>query len=260
MRNLLTIGEAADLLEMSTSQIRYYEKEGLVTPHHISDNGYRVYDFKQVDTLEFIKLLKDLNMSLSEIDKTIKEQTLYDYKGMLEISLDALSDEIKVLKKKHEQISRKLKQYLDYGDGEYEIVELSGRMVYILEGIQHYEMEIKKYYDFIKSNQLDHLDYNQVLYSIIFEDGKRMLCTHDKTGKFVHDKLDTFELSKGRFLSYKTKVKRGTDVVDYFSEIFKIAERENLKLTGEKIIIQDLDTLLYSMGEKHVVFQMRIEN
>lgn len=255
----MTIGEVADLLEMSTSQIRFYEKEGLVKPHHISDNGYRLYDFKQVDTLEFVKLLKDLNMSLSEIDKTLKDQTEYDYKGMLEISLNALSDEIETLKKKYRQMNRKLQQYLEYRDDEYKIVELSERKVYILDDIQHHEMEIKKYYDFIKSNHLDHLDYNQVLYTIILENDGRMLCTYDKTRQFMHDKLETYELPKGRFLSYKTKVKRGADVADCFSVIFDIAEKENLRLIGEKIVIQDLDTLLYSMEEKHVMFRMRIE-
>ena len=44
MANRYTIHEIAKLLGISTDAIRLYEKEGLVTPVHDPQNGYRYYE------------------------------------------------------------------------------------------------------------------------------------------------------------------------------------------------------------------------
>lgn len=57
-------------LEMKTglerATIRYYEKEGLITPVR-QENGYRIYSAGDCDTLMKVKLLRQLGMSLEKI-------------------------------------------------------------------------------------------------------------------------------------------------------------------------------------------------
>ena len=51
--------------------IRYYEKEGFLTPNRL-ENGYRVYTDEDLDQLMKIHLLRELGMSLDTIQRIRK--------------------------------------------------------------------------------------------------------------------------------------------------------------------------------------------
>jgi DNA-binding transcriptional MerR regulator len=61
------IGEAADASGVSTANIRYYEKQGLIAPPGRGDNSYRFYSDADVHTLRFIRLCRAMDMSLDEV-------------------------------------------------------------------------------------------------------------------------------------------------------------------------------------------------
>lgn len=61
------IGEAAAQSGVSTANIRYYEKEGLLAPGVRSDNSYRLYNDAEVHHLRFIRLCRAMDMSLDEV-------------------------------------------------------------------------------------------------------------------------------------------------------------------------------------------------
>ena len=61
------INEVEALVGISKRNIRFYEKEGLLTPGRNSDNGYREYSGEDVDTLKRVKLLRKLDVPLEEI-------------------------------------------------------------------------------------------------------------------------------------------------------------------------------------------------
>ena len=67
LRKYLTIGEFADIMKVSTSSIRYYEKEGLLSPCKVDDNGYRLYDFDEIYRMETILLLRKLDVPLKQL-------------------------------------------------------------------------------------------------------------------------------------------------------------------------------------------------
>lgn len=62
----MTIKEMEALSGMTRANIRFYEAEGLLSPAR-SENGYRNYSEKDLDTLLRIKLLRTLHISLDEI-------------------------------------------------------------------------------------------------------------------------------------------------------------------------------------------------
>lgn len=74
-------------LERAT--IRYYEKEGLITPHR-EDNGYRTYSNDDRETLLKVKLLRQLGMPLEKI-KGLQQGS--------EAFSDALNEQIASLEK-----------------------------------------------------------------------------------------------------------------------------------------------------------------
>lgn len=63
----MKIGQLADAAGVSTSQIRFYEKQGLVPSATRLDNGYRDYPDEMVSRLKTITMSKALGFTLSEI-------------------------------------------------------------------------------------------------------------------------------------------------------------------------------------------------
>jgi DNA-binding transcriptional MerR regulator len=61
------IGEAAQQSGVSAANIRYYEKEGLLSPGARGDNSYRLYSAADVHQLRFIRLCRAMDMSLHEV-------------------------------------------------------------------------------------------------------------------------------------------------------------------------------------------------
>ncbi|HWG31942.1 MAG TPA: MerR family DNA-binding transcriptional regulator, partial [Steroidobacteraceae bacterium] len=52
---LLTIGALAQRAQVSTSMLRFYEREGLLRPARRSSGGYRLYGAEAERTLLFIR-------------------------------------------------------------------------------------------------------------------------------------------------------------------------------------------------------------
>ena len=61
------IGDAARQSGVSTANIRFYEKEKLLSPRGRSENSYRFYSEGDVHQLRFIRLCRALDMSLDEV-------------------------------------------------------------------------------------------------------------------------------------------------------------------------------------------------
>ncbi|CAM4238137.1 MerR family transcriptional regulator [Comamonas aquatilis] len=61
------IGDAAKRSAIAAANIRYYEKERLLSPGVREDNQYRLYSDEDVHRLRFIRLCRAMNMSLDEV-------------------------------------------------------------------------------------------------------------------------------------------------------------------------------------------------
>lgn len=66
-----TIGQLAQLTDMSTKALRIYEEKGLITSIRKEDNNYRLFDESVKLQLQRIQTLKYLGFSLSEIEKML---------------------------------------------------------------------------------------------------------------------------------------------------------------------------------------------
>lgn len=72
---MLTIGKIAELSGLTTDAIRYYEKEGLISPIQKSDAGYRLYNDAAMLRLHFIRQAQHCGFSLAEILQLLTLQT-----------------------------------------------------------------------------------------------------------------------------------------------------------------------------------------
>jgi DNA-binding transcriptional MerR regulator len=61
------IGEAATRSGVSAANIRFYEKDKLLSPQGRGDNSYRMYSDSDIHRLRFIRACRALDMSLGEV-------------------------------------------------------------------------------------------------------------------------------------------------------------------------------------------------
>lgn len=82
---MFTVGEFSQLAQVSKRLLRYYDEIGLLKPSHTDrSTGYRYYSAAQMTDLNRILALKDLGLSLEQIQRMLSDQVSTDeMHGML---------------------------------------------------------------------------------------------------------------------------------------------------------------------------------
>lgn len=174
MRKYLTIGELSDLLDLSAHTIRYYEKEGLIKPKHMTDKGYRLYDFDDVYRISSVMILRDSEIPIKDIRTLMSSYEKEEHTKLLEISKQKIDDEIERLCQLRLDVERSLNS-LNMNPERLECItekKLSERFFRIVR-FSDYDMNytIKNIYDLYKNNNImtEGL-YKSDIYYILQED------------------------------------------------------------------------------------------
>ncbi|TKB51319.1 Zn(2+)-responsive transcriptional regulator [Ferrimonas sediminicola] len=94
------IGELATACEVTADTLRFYEKNGLLSPSSRSDKGYRLYTDEDARHLKFILRAKAMGFSLTEISELLNieasrsDWACADVKGMVEAKAAELQRKI----------------------------------------------------------------------------------------------------------------------------------------------------------------------
>ena len=94
---------------LTIDAIRYYEREGLITPVHVRESGYRDFDTNSLDSLRFIIQAKKIGFSLKQIKhllllKETPDTTCVEIRGLAQDKLNEVKYKIKLLKKMEQQL------------------------------------------------------------------------------------------------------------------------------------------------------------
>ncbi len=96
---LLTIGQFAALHGINKKTLMWYDEIGLFKPAAINPvNGYRCYNYHQSPVLETILLLRELDVSLTEIQNFMKNRSAENMKCLLDEKIADLDLQIMHLK------------------------------------------------------------------------------------------------------------------------------------------------------------------
>lgn len=82
------IGEASNIAKISTRMLRYYDKENILKPSYIGDNGYRYYTDEDLSIISKIKNLRRYYFSYEEI-KDILDNNKY---GSMDIYINKIEE------------------------------------------------------------------------------------------------------------------------------------------------------------------------
>ena len=92
---LLTIGQFAAMHGINKKTLMWYDEIGLFRPASVNpENGYRYYDYHQNPVLETILLLRDLDVSIHEIQDFMKDRSAGNLKQLLEEKMADLDKQI----------------------------------------------------------------------------------------------------------------------------------------------------------------------
>ncbi len=98
---MLTVTQLARECHVSRTTVLYYERAGLLSPAHRSDNGYRWYGDKQITRLKNILSYRSFGLPIQEIGLLLDKQSEQVQEQTLREQFDALEREITALR--HQQ-------------------------------------------------------------------------------------------------------------------------------------------------------------
>ena len=110
-----SIGEFSELVGIPSSTLRFYEKEGLITPKR-DKNNLRVYSYDELNWLNFLLHLKGAGLSIEELKqytiwRTVGDSTISDRLQFLKGKRILLEKEIYELQHNLGTVSHKIEIY-----------------------------------------------------------------------------------------------------------------------------------------------------
>ncbi|MFT9078324.1 MerR family transcriptional regulator [Ethanoligenens sp.] len=122
-----SMGEFSTITGLGIHTLRYYEKEKLIIPAR-KDNGRRCYSENDVSWIQFIKRLKDTNMSIKEIRKYAElrvkgNSTLIERMEMLKEHRIVLKEQIAKSQESLGHLDDKIEYYQTEIDKQHESAE-----------------------------------------------------------------------------------------------------------------------------------------
>ncbi len=111
----LKIGEIAHLTEMSPRTIRYYQEIGLLHPVKRIEGGKRVFSEDDLQRLKFIKRLKHLGLTLSEMHELADIYEIHKTNRKVLIRLcELLGNQVKKIDERINNLNRLKEEILNY--------------------------------------------------------------------------------------------------------------------------------------------------
>lgn len=116
MTKTYSIKEVSQRTGLSRSNIRYYEKEGLIPTVNRDKNAIRQYTEDDIAWIDFLSKLKNMEMPISEMKKYAKlrvqgASTIHERKNILINHQERLSEKEKNILKNKNLLTEKIKIY-----------------------------------------------------------------------------------------------------------------------------------------------------
>ncbi|MDB5054811.1 MAG: transcriptional regulator, MerR family [Bacilli bacterium] len=99
------VGDLAKLTGLTVRTLRFYDQIGLFSPSGHSDSGHRLYNQADIRRLQQILSLKDLGLSLEEIQTVLKGHT-YTPSDIVAIQIERIRKNIKTQQKLLAELER----------------------------------------------------------------------------------------------------------------------------------------------------------
>lgn len=264
----LTVSQFAKLHNVNKRTLHYYDEIGIFSPDYKGDNGYRYYDYMQGVDFEYIKMLKELNMGLDEIKRYIDNPNEEDFKEIAEVKIKEINQEIKLLNRRKEVLEDKLQKLSKCDEvrnkNYIKVVECEEEKFFYTP-FKFEDDDLKQLISHIKDVwTVD--EYCKGIGSFISVDKIQRGEFEEYDGLFI-EMLDDMESKNTKNTIIKPKGKYicayhmgdWDTLPDFYDEIVKYAEENNLTLVGYSFEIGMNDFAISDMKDYITQIMIRVE-
>lgn len=260
MRKKLIKSEIAKLFNITKAAIRHYEDKEIISSDE-DINGYKLYDWQEVEKLDKIIFLKNLGVSIKDIKKYINNEEnaaelLKDKKQYIDKEIDRLMN-----------MKSRIDNILELDNSEKvllntaKVIDIEDRQFLMLKGAD--SPNIKKFYESVekvcsKVNTINeifillHENYDQGINS--FEDSKMLLPY--KQG-VEDEKLEKIVLSKGRYLVIDYIYRDMNDFKTAYEKAIDYANKQGLSIDESRFI--EIEYKDYSILHKEKLYELQFK-
>jgi DNA-binding transcriptional MerR regulator/effector-binding domain-containing protein len=197
----LTIGQMAELNQITRETLRHYETEGLIIPYYTEpDTGYRYYHINQSAKLDMIQHLKFCGMSLQQIKTKFESANIEEIQSFLVTQLGYIDESIHRLSETRHTISRTIENYKRY------------KLIPQNQTIFHELIPERKIY--VHTSNMNYFDQNDSGYEMMLRELKRSL---------VNQKLSTNNFCNIGTIVRQEHIEKGAL---YANEVFMFVDDE----------------------------------
>lgn len=251
MKDYITIGQAAKLLDISTHQIRHYEECGIVKPIINKENGYRLYGQEEFYRLAHVLFLRRFDIPIADIKTAFSSYEKSDYLNLFQDKIYELEDrinELKELKKQTENLSSGIVEF-EKNENVFNIIEVDERKLQVLKTISYtQDISFLDFFNFAKNIYKIH----EKEFYLIFKNDKVLLCIEGDDGS---NKVIT--LKNGRYLKYSFIADSEKCIDSKYKEFAKYVKKQKIK-TDKSIILRD-KSLLSIAYNNHLCYEFECE-
>ena len=115
MDHLIPIGKMASANRVTIATLRLYDQMGLLKPAYTDpDSGYRYYDIKQTSRLDFIRYMRELGLTLADIQSILEKEDIRLIEEKLIEKNNQIHQQLRELKAMHEAVDRTIQSIERY--------------------------------------------------------------------------------------------------------------------------------------------------
>lgn len=159
----LTTGEFAKLCKVNKQTLFYYDQIGLLSPIMKNEKGYRYYSIRQIELFFVIDLLKDLDMSLNDIQLYMQNKSPERYLSLMYQKKEEIEKKRKEIEMKEQFIEAQIglmEEALHLDFRQVTLEPLPEATLYLSKNIENKTEEefVEIVSDFINELNVSHLD------------------------------------------------------------------------------------------------------
>lgn len=237
----LTTGEFAKLCKVNKQTLFYYDQIGLLSPVLKNEKGYRYYSIPQFELFVVIDLLKDLGMSLNDIQTYMQKKSPESFLSLMyqkQKEIVKMREEIETKEKIIETKIRLMEEasFIDFQ--QISVEHLPEATLYLSRNIENISDEefVEVFSDFIDELYISHLD----------------------TGYPIGVMTKREQILKGEFTNYSYLYIEQSNTLDSFQYFnvasgdylvgYHIGDEKTIHTTYERLF-SEMDRLKYPLGE-----------
>ncbi|MEG1475735.1 MAG: MerR family transcriptional regulator [Longicatena sp.] len=234
-----TSGQFAKLHHINKRTLHYYDSIGLFSPSLIGENGYRYYTYQQSTTLEMILTMRELHMSIEEIQIYLRQRSPEAFQKIVDEKVKDIKQSIQNLKaiqrllcNKKEQLS--ICENLDVN--RIEVIEIEDEYLLLSESISgvYDEHDFAVFVEHANENR-NHRIFNMNYGSMISVENIKSnqydnyACFFTKMPK--EKKLNLYHKEKGNYIRAYCKGEWEA-IPNTYKRILTFAKEHHLRVSG----------------------------